>query len=223
MDYSLLVNAPLFKGLSVTEIENILKDVFHHTKKFGSGALVVQSGDEVRSFMIVIKGVVKGEMVDYSGRIIKIEDIAAPGALAPAFLFGDKNRYPVNISVVSDSEILMIPKSGFLKLLMNSGTILTNFLNMISNRSQFLSEKIRFLSFKTIKGKLAQFILQRAGNDKSAITLEMTQNELADFFGVARPSVARALGEMEDDGMIEARGKNIRILDKVNLAKLKAD
>jgi CRP-like cAMP-binding protein len=223
MDYSLLINAPLFRGLSLEEIESMLAKASHHTRKFKSGSLIAQSGEQVNSLMIVIKGAVKGEMVDYAGRMIKIEDIPAPGALAPAFLFGNKNRYPVNIMVVSDAELLVIGKSEFLKLLMRSDRILANFLDMISNRSQFLSEKIKFLSFKTIKGKLAQFILQRAGKDKSDIVLEMTQNELADFFGVARPSVARALGDMEDEGLIEARGKNIKILDKASLAKLTSD
>ncbi len=95
---------------------------------------------------------------------------------------------------------------------------------MISNRSQFLSEKIKFLNFKTIKNKLAHYILQIAAEkDKTSIVLNMTQNELADFFAVARPSVSRALGELEDEGFIEAAGKNIRILDKKGLAGLTAD
>ena len=91
---------------------------------------------------------------------------------------------------------------------------------MVSNRSQFLSEKIKFLNFKTIKAKLAQFILQKTGKHKSSIVLEMTQNDLADFFGVTRPSVARALGEMEQEGVIEARGKNINVLDSGRLAMI---
>jgi len=223
MDYSLLLKAPLFRGLSVEEIERTLAVVSYRTRKFKSGTLIVQSGEQVDSLMIVIKGIVKGEMTDYAGRVIKIEDIPAPGALAPAFLFGSKNRYPVNIMVVSDAEILLIGKFEFLKMLKRSDRILVNFLDMISNRSQFLSEKIKFLNFKTIKGKLAQFILQRAGADKKEIILEITQNDLADFFGVARPSVARALGEIEDEGLIEARGKKIKILDKAGLAKLTAD
>jgi len=223
MDYSLLLKAPLFRGLSVEEIERTLAVVSYRTRKFKSGNLIVQSGEQVDSLMIVIKGIVKGEMTDYAGRVIKIEDIPAPGALAPAFLFGSKNRYPVNIMVVSDAEILLIGKFEFLKMLKRSDRILVNFLDMISNRSQFLSEKIKFLNFKTIKGKLAQFILQRAGADKKEIILEITQNDLADFFGVARPSVARALGEIEDEGLIEARGKKIKILDKAGLAKLTAD
>ena len=223
MDYSLLSNAPLFKGLTIVDIETILSEVPHRVKKFQEGSFISQSGEPVNSLMVVISGVVKGEMVDYAGRVIKIEDIPAPGALASAFIFGSKNRFPVNVIATSDAEILVIDKSDFLNLLMNNDKILVNFLDMISNRSQFLSEKIKFLNFKTIKGKLAHFILQKAGKDGSAIILNMTQNDLADFFGVARPSVARVLGELEEEGYLEVKGKNIKVIDKEGLADLTLD
>ncbi len=185
--------------------------------------MIAQSGELVTLLMLVLSGSVKGEMVDIAGRVIKIEEVPASGALAAAFLFGNRNRFPVNVIAVADTELLTIEKPDFLKLLKENDTILINFLDMISNRSQFLSEKIKFLNFKTIKGKLAQFILQRTGREKWSFVLEMTQNDLADFFGVARPSVARALGEMEDEGLIEARGKNIRVLDPDKLARLMAE
>ena len=223
MDYSLLSNAPLFRGLTTGEIETILSGVPHRTKKFQAGSLISQSGEPVNSLIVVISGVVKGEMVDYAGRVIKIEDIPAPGALASAFMFGNRNRFPVNVIAVSEGELLLIEKPDFLKLLMRNDIILVNFLDMISNRSQFLSEKIKFLNFKTIKGKLAHYILQKAGKEKASILLDMTQNELADFFGVARPSVARALGELEEEGYLEAKGKNIKIIDKEGLAELTID
>jgi CRP/FNR family transcriptional regulator, dissimilatory nitrate respiration regulator len=223
MDYSLLSIAPLFKGLSPDEIEKILDNVPHNVKKFQSGSLICLSGEHVNSLMVVISGVVKGEMVDYAGRVIKIEDIPAPGALAPAFMFGNRNRFPVNVIAISSAELLLISKTDFLKLLMINDTILINFLDMIANRSQFLSEKIKFLNFKTIKGKLAHFILQKAGTDQISVTLDMTQNDLADFFGVARPSVARALRDLEEGGFIEAKNKNIKIIDKEGLADLITD
>ena len=108
-------------------------------------------------------------------------------------------------------------------MLMKHDILLVNFMDMISNRSQFLSEKIKFLNFKTIKGKLAYYILQRAGKDGITTTLGMTQNDLSDYFGVARPSVARALGELETEGFIEAKGKSIKIIDKAGLANLTVD
>ena len=101
MDCSLLSNAPLFKGLSPDEIEKILDNVSYNIKKFQSGSMICQSGEHVNSLMVVLSGVVKGEMVDYAGRVIKIEDIPAPGALAPAFMFGNRNRFPVNVIAVS--------------------------------------------------------------------------------------------------------------------------
>ncbi len=223
MDYSLLSNTPLFRGLTTGEIDTIFSVVPYRTKKFQAGSLISQSGEPVNSLIVVISGVVKGEMVDYAGSVIKIEDIPAPGALASAFMFGNRNRFPVNVIAVSDGELLLIEKPDFLKLLMRNDIILVNFLDMISNRSQFLSEKIKFLNFKTIKGKLAHYILQKAGKEKASILLDMTQNELADFFGVARPSVARALGELEEEGYLEAKGKNIKIIDKEGLADLAID
>ena len=89
-------------------------------KKFQSGSMISQSGEPVNSLIIVINGIVKGEMVDYAGRVIKIEDIPAPGALAPAFMFGNRNRFPVNVIAVSDGELLFIEKSDFLGLLMKN-------------------------------------------------------------------------------------------------------
>jgi CRP/FNR family transcriptional regulator, dissimilatory nitrate respiration regulator len=223
MDYSLLSNAPLFKGMTPDDVEIILATVPFRVKKFRSGSMISQSGEPVNTLIVVISGVVKGEMTDYAGRVIKIEDIPAPGALASAFIFGNRNKFPVNVIAVSDGELLLIEKPDFLKLLMKYDLLLVNFLDMISNRSQFLSEKIKFLNFKTIKGKLANYILQKAGKDGMSVTLEMTQNDLAEFFGVARPSVARALGDLEEEGYIDAKGKNINIIDKERLAELTID
>jgi CRP-like cAMP-binding protein len=220
MDYSVLSNAPVFKGLTPGDIEAILGVVPYRTRKFQTGYMISQSGEPVSSLIILLSGTVKGEMIDYAGRIIKIEDIPAPGTLASAFMFGTRNKFPVNVIAKSEGELLFIEKLDFLKMLMTNDILLINFLNMISNRSQFLSEKIKFLSFKTIKGKLAHFILQKAGKENKMVNLGMTQNELADFFGVARPSVGRAVRALEEAGYIEAKGKKIMIIDKEGLAKL---
>jgi CRP-like cAMP-binding protein len=223
MDYTILSKAALFKGLTPDDIETILASMPCRIKKFQSGSMISQNGELVSSLIMVINGIVKGEMVDYSGRVIKIEDIPAPGAIASAFMFGNRNRFPVNVIAVSDVELLFIEKKDFLGLLMKNDLLLVNFLDMISDRSQFLSEKIKFLNFKTIRGKLAHFILQKSGKESNSISLGMTQNELSDFFGVARPSLARTIGDLEKEGYIEAKGKNIKIFDKEGLADLTID
>jgi CRP-like cAMP-binding protein len=223
MDYNILTQVSVFSGLNESEIRSVLQVTPHRVKRYPANSMIASSGDQVNNLMIILNGKVKGEMVDFAGRVIKIEDIPASGVLASAFMFGNNNKFPVNIISLVDTVILIIGRNDFLRLLKVNDRILVNFLNLISNRSQFLSEKIRFLNFKTIKGKLAQYILQIAGSRKNIIKLDRTQNDLADFFGVTRPSIARVISEMEEEGYFEAKGKNIKILDKEGLADLTAD
>lgn len=220
MDYSILLKAPLFSDMMLAEIMSVISITPYRIKKYRSGAMISQSDEPVNSFMMVINGIVKGEMVDFSGRVIKIEEIPASGALASAFIFGNRNKFPVNVVAMTDTTLMIIEKADFIKFLKSNDKLLTNFLDMISNRSQFLSEKIKFLNFKTIRGKLAQYILQAAGQDKPEIRLAMTQNEMAEYFGVARPSIARVISEMEEEGVIMTKGKYLKILDKKRLREL---
>jgi len=217
MTGELLYNTPLFRGLSPEEITEIFSRTPHSVRKFGPGELIVRSGEEVRRLMIVAGGTVKGEMTDTEGRVIKIENIPSKMILAPAFIFGNMNRFPVNVISISDVTIISVGRDDLLKLLKSENRLLVNFLDIISNRAQFLSEKIRFLNFRTIKGKLAFLILQKAGEGAAEIKLGMTQEEMADYFGVARPSLARALAEMEQEGIIESERGRIKIKDMSRL------
>jgi len=217
----ILQNSPVFRGINPAEIEEILSKINHQLRTYKSGTMICQSGDECNNLVTVIEGSVKGEMTDLSGKLIKIEDIDAPKHLAAAFIFGSNNRYPVNVIANSDVKLLYIQRESFIILLQSNKVILQNYLDIISNRTQFLSNKIRFLSFKTIKSKIAHFILELSKQQSSnSIFLPKTQKELAEFFGVTRPSLARIIGELEKDEIIVAKGKQIEIVDRKGLTQL---
>lgn len=218
---SLLVNCPLFLGLKEDELFEILKLTSSRIRSFSKGDMVAQAGDEVFFLHIMIRGSVKGEMVDFAGKVIKIEDIVPPRPLAPAFLFGNQNRYPVNITASDAVSILSIPGDEFLKIMQTSERVLRNFVNYVSSRGQFLSNKIKFLSFTSIKGKLAQYLLDLAGKSGAdRVKMPLSQLQLSELFGVARPSVGRAISEMNHDGIIRTDGKEVVLLDKAKLSAL---
>lgn len=214
----LLQDCTLFRGMSYSEIDRVLSGHLARIRSYSGGTLIGQAGEEVSSLQILLEGSVKGEMVDYTGKVIKIEDIAPPRPLAPAFLFGSRNRYPVNISAGEDVRLLSIPREVFLRMLQESEQVLINFIDIVSNRGQFLSNKIKFLSFTTIKGKLAQYLLDLSNQVASSkIILPHSQSQLAELFGVTRPSIGRAIGELNLEGIIRAEGKKVEILDSAGL------
>ncbi len=220
MNFQLLTQCPLFKGITEKEAEILFDKIHFQIKNYSKDDIVVLAGETVLKLLIIISGSVRGEMIDYSGRTIKIEDIEAPQPLATAFLFGQQNKYPVTVTVNNDARILIIPVTEFLKILQLNAQILKNYLNSISSRAQFLSQKLNFLSFKTIKGKVAHYLLQQAGEKFHSIELKNTQKQLADLFGVTRPSLARVFGEMQKEGMISISNKTVSLLNKQALNKL---
>lgn len=215
-----LVMCPLFRGLSVEQIDAALKQVGYRFKSYSKGQLVVQGGEECRTLYIVVEGCVKGEMNDYSGKTIKIEDIEAPRPLAVAFLFGRDNKFPVNIVANNEVVLLAIPRENVLQLMQNNRVVLLNYLNVVSNRAQFLSDKLRFLSFRSLRGKVAHYLMQLSGGKAIEVVMPKSQEELAEMFGVARPSLGRTIRDMHNEGLIKASAKYIQIVDREGLLAL---
>ena len=210
----LLEACPLFRGMNRDEISVAFGGRLGRIRHYPNGVLIAQAGEEVGSLHILLQGSVKGEMMDYTGKVIKIEDIYPVRPLAPAFLFGRQNSYPVNITSGEDALVLSVPREGFLLILQQSEKILVNFIDIVSSRGQFLSNKIKFLSFTSIKGKLAQYLLDlhtRAAS--STFLLPHSQSQLSELFGVARPSIGRALVELKREGIIHSSGKQVEIRD----------
>ena len=220
IDYDLLSHCPLFKGVTPEELKVLFADLFFQVRRYEAGDLIASSGEEVRSLSIVLLGSVRGEMGDIDGKTIKIEDIEAPRPLAVAFLFGNAAYYPVHIVANESVELLSIPKEEVVKLLQNNSLILNRFMDNISSRAQFLSEKLHFLSFQSLKGKLAHYLLELSKGREVEVVLPKTQEELAVVMGVTRPSLGRALRELNDQQLIDSRAKSIRILDAKRLAAL---
>jgi len=219
--FDILDKCPLFAGMNGDEIEKLMKTVNYQVKKFQKNELIAQSDEEVSSQLIVVEGSVKGEMMDFTGKTIKIEDIESPRPLAPAFLFGRMNRYPVNIVSIEKASILFIPKTSFMQMMQLNEKVLVNFLSIISNRAQFLSGKIKFLSFQSIKGKIAHYLLQQSKSYGSfEFVLDKSQSQIAELFGVTRPSLGRAIREMDKEKLIKAHARKVKILNPNGLSAL---
>jgi len=220
MNYQLLSQCPVFQGISEDENRKLLEQILFQIRKFEKDEIIAIEGEPVKNLRIILSGSVRAEMIDYSGKTVKIDDIETAQPLASAFIFGEENNYPVTVTANTPGRLLVVSVQEFLKLLQLNRQVLENYLNSISTRAQFLSQKIHFLSFKTIKEKMAHFLLKQAGEQQNTIELKNTQQQLADLFGVARPSLARVFSEMQREGLIEIKRKRVTILDKPALNEI---
>lgn len=218
--FEVLKASPLFSGLEIQEINSLINNCSHQIKQFSDKEVLAYSGEKVEKAMIMLEGKLQGEMVDFAGNSLKIEEIEPPQMVAAAFLFGSQSEFPVNLSALSDGKMLIIFKNDFIQLLSADQRVLKNYLNIIYGKAQFLSQKITFLSFKTIKEKIAYYLLQNYKSDNQIVIINQRQTGLAEMFGVARPSLARSIGEMESDQLIKWERNQVEIINLKSLQSL---
>jgi cAMP-binding proteins - catabolite gene activator and regulatory subunit of cAMP-dependent protein kinases len=204
---------PVCSKLNIDDEDAFLDDLKCTVKAYPKNELIIRQGDLCDALYMLTLGSVKTEMITENGNILGIEIIKAPRPLAPAFLFSDNNHFPVDVTSLEEVEIMKIPKEEIMRLMMTNPDFMKQFLTHNSNRTQFLTNRLQLLSIKTIKGKVAHFLLEQATEASRTFILNRNQTELADFFGVARPSLARSLSEMVQDGIISINKKEFTILD----------
>lgn len=213
----LLHTMPLFEHLDCARIEQLLKETRAVSRAFEAGETLLRQGEHYRSLWILLRGECAGEMTDPGGRTVRVEEFNPPYALATGILFQTENEMPVNVVARTDGEALIIPREGLKHMLAAEPRMLELFLNDISEKLAFLARRLFYFNFKTIRERVAHFLLERSkGRDR--VTPPRTMEELANYFGVARQSLYRALDEMEADGVIRREGMTFFIVDRERLS-----
>lgn len=185
--------------------------ILHIVKHFKKGEHIAYQGDKVQHLTMLVSGRVKTEIVSNSGLALSMEEIAAPYPLAAAFLFADDNRFPVDVIALEDCEVILISKESVEDQIAQCPGFMRGFMAFNANRMQYISERLKLFAQKGIKTKIGYYILSRENNGE--FDLGKSVAALADYFGVERPSLSRAISEMVRSGIITFQHGKGKILD----------
>jgi CRP/FNR family transcriptional regulator len=91
----------------------------------------------------------------------------------------------------------------------------------LAARCRELVDKVYNLSFLSVTARLAAFLLSQAdGLGEGLDRRRWTQEEMAAQIGTVREMVARALRNLEEDGLIRFNRHRIEVVDRDGLASL---
>lgn len=210
---------PLFKGMSQGEHDQFLGRNVEEVLTYKKGETIVLQGDIIHSVMLLVQGSVRTEMITREGNVLNIDILEAVIPLAPAFIYGVKKSYPVDVIAEEPCVFLKISKDAWLDEMANNKQLLTNFLTMNADLTFFLTNKLQMISLKSLRKKLATFFLEKTTVEKDTFNLKRSRTQLAEYFGVQRQSLARSMKEMENDGIILLKGRTVKILDRNKLIR----
>ena len=204
MNMTRVLDHPLFDGIRESELKAVLEMPGNAVRRYQTGDFIALQGDPCRALYILAEGDALAQMVSPEGKQLTIDHLKAVELLAPAFLFASENRFPVNLEAQEACEVIAVGRDNFLEAMHGNPRLMQNFLQVISERSLFLSRKLNEFALQGLKERLLNY-LKLNGTIRN-------QKEVAYILGVARPSLARAVSELVAEGRVVASGKEFKVV-----------
>lgn len=211
----------LFKNSNQSEIITLFENLSASKKSFEKNEIIALEDSDCSSIGIVLKGNVEIQKLYASGKAMTIERLKEGQIFGEVIIFSNQHTYPATIVASNKCKILFIKKDDILKLCSISTTFLQNFMTLLSNKILTLNRKLKIVSYKTLKQKIAHLLLEKYHEQKSPkIKLDYTKKEIAQSLGVERPSLSREFLSLKDKGIIELNKNSINILDLERLENI---
>jgi CRP/FNR family transcriptional regulator len=209
----LLRGVPIFRALDDATIEEIRKRC--QEKVYLRNEVVFLEGDPPRGFFLVRQGAVKIYKVGDGGReqILEIEGVGRSVAELPVF---DGLPYPASCAAMEDAVLLTIPLREFHALLDRHPAITRAIVASLSQRLRRMVALVHELSLVDVRGRLAELLLQLAG-DREVVELPWTNQEIAARIGTVREIVSRTFSRMVQQGVIRIEGRSVHLLERERL------
>lgn len=216
-----LRSSQLLLGLPAEDIEAMAQ--FTSVKSLEKGEYLFREGDPSRGFYIVQRGAINVHRVSAAGKEQVIHVFRSGESFAEATLATEKG-YPGDARAVSASQVLLVQKDAFLALLRRRPELALRMLGSMSAHLRVLVGQLEDLTMKDVETRLANWLLKRCPNPKSAqpakIELGMTKRVLAAELGTVSETLSRTLATFREEQLLQVEGHTVTVCSPVRLAQL---
>jgi|SRR5919108_4918465 CRP-like cAMP-binding protein len=187
-------------------------------RSYGSHVEIFHEGDDAGAVVVLLRGRVKIARIGAGGREA-IVALCGPGDLLGELAAIDGGRRSSNVTTLEPVELLLIPRSDFVRLIERHPRMAVEILRIVASRLRNADAQQAQLATQDIVGCLAQRLVElgnRFGRPRERgieIDLPMSQEELGSWIGASREGVSRALQVLRRLRIIETGRRRITVLD----------
>ena len=204
----------LFKNIDEVSKINILRQLDGNTLRYTKNKKILSSFQKDDIVCIVLEGNIQVIKNDISGNRIVIEDLHKDDIFGSISANISSDEY--EIITKEDSMVIVIELDHILGN--NNGDymyilFLKNLIEILYQKITEFNNRLEIISNMTIRNKLlAYFKLMTKNNNNRFFILPFSYSELANYLATNRSAMSRELKALKDEGLIEVKGKRIKLL-----------
>jgi CRP-like cAMP-binding protein len=216
-----LANLPMFSEMRAEELDRIAAATLPLYAEKGQS--IFQTGDPCTGFHVLVYGEVKLGFTSPQG-IEKVVEIVRPGqSFGEALMFLDK-PYIVFAQALSDAMLLHVARHAVLGELSRDTGFALRMLSGLSYRLHGLVRDVEAYTLRSSQERVIGYLLAEAADADAGgpaeVRLTPGKSVIASRLNMTPEHFSRILHELGNAGLIEIRGRSVRIPD---LGRLRGD
>ena len=204
----------LFDGIDEVNKIKILRQIDGNTLLYKKGNKILSSFKNDDIICVILSGHIQIIRIDYNGNRMVIKDLYKNDIFGSISANISSDEY--EIITKEDSEIIVIEYDHIIGN--NNGDMaynkfLKNIMAIFYQRIIEFNNRIEIITNMSIRNKLlAYFKLMTKNNNLRFFILPFSYSELANYLAVNRSAMSREIKALKDEGLIEIKGKRIKLL-----------
>ncbi|MGH8379361.1 fumarate/nitrate reduction transcriptional regulator Fnr [Pseudomonas sp.] len=194
-----------------------LDDMVRHGRLLKRGDFLFRQGDSFSSICSIRSGALKSINLSESGEE-KIVGVHLPGELIGLSGMGAE-AYPVTVQALETTYVCELPFGPLDELLIRLPQTRRHLMRAMSREIRDTQQMTRLLSKKAADARVVTFLVnlearfRALGYTANQLHLSISRNEIGNYLGLAGETVSRVFTRLQQNGLIELEGKDVRILD----------
>jgi len=208
----MLKEIPLLSDIDIKLLKKHVNGNNIYIKNYRKDQIIHYLNDECSSLEFVISGSFIAYSLTENGSDTTMFEFNKSNIIGANLLLGDSRNYPLNIYCLMDGTLLHITSEAVLEFLHCYGFTL-KFIKLLSQNSQGMNKKIVMFTQKNLKENILDYLQQLSIQQNSkTVVIPISKKKLADYFGVQRPSLFRAMKSLKEEGYLIINNREIIIL-----------
>lgn len=210
-------NNILFKGIENEDCRRMLNCFNIDIHKYKSGS-VIELSDNNDKIGIILNGQAIMVRYDINGIRTIIETLGENSIFGSLFTFTFSQRNSIEIISETDCEVMFVHQSDITKRCENAclchSMLVENLLEIMSERTVMLNERIEVLSQRTISDKLISYlqIIEDKTPQGKAPQIPFSTTALSDYLCVNRSALQREIAKMKKSGILSISKRKFKLV-----------
>lgn len=204
----------LFNNIEEADKIRILQGIEGITRNYEKNKIILSSTKNDDIICLVLSGHIQVLKNDQNGNSTIIEDLFEDDIFGSISANISSNDY--EIITKEPSQVVIIEFDNILAYNNNIPSyniFIKNLLKILYQKIEEFNNHIEILSNKTIRDKLlAYFKIMTKNNNTKTLYLPFNFSNLADYLAINRSAMSRELKSLKEEGLIEVKGKKIKLL-----------